>query len=107
MPRKRQPARLWLRPATETRAAAWFVVDGRRQFGTGCGEASREEAEGKLAEYIGTRHDPKPRRSRHPHEVPIADVLSVYLDEVGATQARPAKVAARVGQLLDWWGDRM
>jgi hypothetical protein len=34
-------------------------------------------------------------------------VLSVYLDEVVPKQARPAKVAARMERLINWWGDKM
>lgn len=34
----------------------------------------------------------------------MSDVLSVYLDDVVPGQARPKKVADRIGRLIDWWG---
>ena len=64
----------------------------------------RAEAERKLAEHIAAKHDPTPHRNRHPAQVPAADVLSVYLDEVVPKQASPARVAARIMRLVDWWG---
>lgn len=33
--------------------------------------------------------------------------MSVYLDEIVPTQARPVKVASRIGRLLEWWGGMM
>jgi integrase len=106
MPREAFPARLWLRPAAKDRDAVWIILDRRRQYSTGCGPDARRAAERKLAEYIAAKHNPTPERVRRASEVPLADVLSVYLDEIVPRQARPAKVAARIGRLLDWWGDK-
>lgn len=39
--------------------------------------------------------------------MPVADVLSVYLDEVVPKQANVAKAVERIGRLSDWWGDKM
>jgi integrase len=100
------PARLWLRPPAKDRAAIWVIVDRRRQYSTGCSADARREAEEKLQEYLAAKHNPAAQRARRPAEVPLADVLSVYLDEMVPKQAQPAKVAARIGRLLDWWGDK-
>ncbi len=107
MPRAALLARLWLRPAARDRAATWVILDRGRQIGTGCGEAARDEAEGKLFDYLGTKHDASPRTKRRPDQTPISDVLSVYLDDVVPQQARPQKVASRIGRLIDWWGMMM
>lgn len=106
MPRLAKPARLWLRPAEGDRGAVWCIVDQGRRISTNCGEGAREAAERALAEYIAAKHDPAAKRARHPSQVPIADVLSVYLDEVAPKQARPAQAAARVERLLEFWKTR-
>jgi integrase len=107
MPREAKPARLWLRPADLDRAAVWIIIDRRRQISTGCSQDARAEAERELAKYLAAKHDPAPKRNRDPHEVPVADVLSVYLDEIVPKQARPKRVAARIDRLIDWWGEKM
>lgn len=106
MPRKSKPARLWLKPATAKRNAVWLILDGGHQYSTSCGPDAYREAERKLKEYIAAKHDPAASVERHPSVIPVADVLSVYLDEVVPEQARPAKVAARIGRLIGWWGDK-
>jgi integrase len=107
MPRAVRPARLWLRPAAEDRAAIWIILDCGRQIRTGCGEAEGGEAEKKFRQYLATKHDAAPRSKRRADQTPISDVLSVYLDDIVPQQARPAKVAARIGRLVDWWGGMM
>ncbi len=39
--------------------------------------------------------------------MPVADVLSVYLDEVVPKQANVAKAAERITRLGEWWGAKM
>lgn len=106
MSRKRLPARLWLRPADHDRSPTWIILDGGKQYRTGCGPDARKDAESRLVEHIAAKHAPAAQLARHPSQVSIADVLSVYLDEVVPKQARPAKVASRIGRLLDWWGSK-
>lgn len=107
MPRAALPARLWLRPASCDRAATWVILDRGRQIGTGCGEAARREAEKKLLDHLGAKHDVVTRSKRRPDQTPVSDVLSVYLDDVVPGQARPKKVADRIARLIDWWGGMM
>lgn len=107
MPRAALPARLWLRAARGKRGATWIILDAGRQHGTGCGADARGQAEGKLAAYLAAKHETAPRPQRRRDETPVGDVLSVYCDEVVPRQARPVKVAARVGRLVEWWGDKL
>lgn len=67
----------------------------------------REKAEGKLTEYLAAKHDAAPRANRRPDQTPVADVLSVYLDNVVPRQGRPGKVARRIERLIAWWGDKL
>lgn len=106
MPRKSLPARLWLRPAAADRAAVWVILDRGEQISTGCGKDARGEAEIRLAAHIDAKRNPVGERSRHPDQVLIGDVLSVYLDDIVPKQAKPKSAAARIGQLLDFWGER-
>jgi hypothetical protein len=45
-------------------------------------------------------------RDRHPAEVMIADVLSIYAEDVAPHQERPREVAARLGRLVDFFGTK-
>lgn len=107
MPRAKKPARLWLRPARKGHEAIFVILDGGQQISTGCGADQGREAEEVLARYIGEKRDPAgAERHRPAHQVAVADVLSVYLEEVAPKQARPGKTAERAAQLLAWWGDK-
>lgn len=106
MPRQSKPARLWLRPAGTDRAAVWIILDRGGQFSTGLGAAARTEAEQRLAEHIAAKRQPAGERHRHPDKVLIADVISVYIDEVVPGQANPAAAGKRAARLLEWWGTK-
>jgi hypothetical protein len=107
MPRPSRGARLWLRPARRAGGRAespvFLIRDGGRQFSTGCGEGEREEAERRLAAHIQAKYQPV-RRQRHISEIPIADVINIYLADVVPGQARPEKAAERAERLLDFFG---
>lgn len=103
MPRQSKGARLWLRPATAKASAVWIIRDGAVFRSTGCGADARHEAERRLAEYIGGKHDPTVR-GRGLAEIPVADVIAIYLDEVVPHIARPKPARERAGRLLDFFG---
>lgn len=114
MPRPRQPARL--HAVAERRsadgslkqAAHWIIKDGTCRIGTGCGIEDRTGAERKLAEYLARQHssrDPEPNRTAA--EIPVADVIAHYAKVIASDPvARPVESSARLGRLLDWWGDK-
>ena len=109
MPRQSGGPHLWLRPArmraNGTDPAIWIVKDAGRQLSTGFGQSDRREAEKALANYIASKYAPS-RRERDIGEIPVADVIKVYLDDVAPHQARPAKAAERCGRLLDFFETR-
>jgi integrase len=106
MPRAKQPARLWLRPAAGGRQAVWLILDNGKQHSTGFGPEGRGGAEEALAEYIGAKRDPTRIECRRADQTDVSDVLAVYLREVVPGQRDPAKAAARITNLLRWWGTR-
>lgn len=107
MPRKREPARLWLRPSSKDRGAVWLILDGGKQISTGCGESDRREAEKQLSDHIAKQYAEKPKsKHREASEVSISEVIAVYSAAKEMTVKRPAELGARISALLDYWGSK-
>jgi hypothetical protein len=110
MPRRGRGPRLWFQPARRDRngyidAGVWTIRDGpiKRRLGLGA-DADSSALEDALADYIlGKRKIPR-ERDRHPAEIMIADVLSIYAEDVAPRQERPREVAARLSKLLEFFG---
>ncbi|MDA9498170.1 tyrosine-type recombinase/integrase [Bradyrhizobium sp. CCBAU 11357] len=126
MPRRSKGARLQLKAARRnkygkiTHQATWIIRDNGRDVGTGCAAGEIAAAEEKLRDYITSKHKPK-RRIRHIDDIPIADVLSIYLDaQLDKLRSRFSvdaenedsisdirKFKKRIERLNDWWGGKM
>ena len=111
MPRRKQPPRLWLRPARKgsggTRArAVWVVLDGGRHVATGCVAGEDQKAQEFLAAYINEKYSPE-RRVRDIESIDVADVLSVYDEDCRARQANKVKFDERLLRLVQYWGGKM
>lgn len=107
MSRARKPARLWLRPASKDRAAAWIILDGGKQHGTGCSASDREGAERALSDHIARQFIASPaKKGRDASEVSVAEVLGHYVALKSETATRPKELAARAENLLAYWGDK-
>jgi integrase len=106
MPRHARGPYLWLRSPRERASgsdpALWIIRDAGHQHSTGLGMGERREAEKALAGYIASKYAPA-RRERAISEIPIADVINVYLADVAPNQARPEKAAERCGRLLEFF----
>ena len=115
MSAKREGPRLWLRPARrnvrgdgKVWPAAWIILDGSRQKGTGCAEDDLAGAEKALERYLATKHLAEVKAGpRDPATIPIADVLNLYTTEVVPNHARPHETRARIERLSDFFGDKM
>jgi integrase len=109
MPRHARGPYLWLRPvrhrADGSDPALWIIRDAGHQRSTGFGQSDRGEAEKALADYIADKYAPA-RRERDIAEIPVADVISIYLADVAPKQARPEKAAERCGRILEFFGER-
>jgi integrase len=105
MPRHAKGPRLWLRPArTDGTAAAWFVLDGTRQRGTGLGTgASERQKEDALKAYLAEKHtEDVSIGSRDPTQVLIADVLAKYVRD----KERDYETLLRIVALRKFWGTK-
>ena len=67
--------------------------------------ASVERLKGRSPTILPSKYTPA-RRERDIAEIPVADVINVYLADVAPNQARPEKAAERCGQLLEFFGER-
>ena len=87
MPYRSKGPRLYLRRArkdkTGEHAAVWLIRDGSNQYSTGCSAHDIAGAEKALAKYLASKHARAAREvgSRDPDQIPIADVLTLYLTE--------------------------
>ncbi|MDR3496254.1 MAG: tyrosine-type recombinase/integrase [Ancalomicrobiaceae bacterium] len=114
MPRKSKGARLWLRPERFDRDgrrisnALWIIVDGGRQYPTGCAEGEIGRAELALQRHITAKHEPQ-RIERALHETRIADVLSIYIDDCRPSGDATAlkRFKGRINRLNEFFGSKM
>ena len=107
MPRRSKGARLWLRQR-RGRKSVWIIRDGRDQKGTGCLAHDIVGAERALATYLAAKHVRSSRRgTRDPAQIPIADVLTIYLTDIVPRHSRPSDTRGRIKALDSFFGDRM
>lgn len=107
MPRRGKGARLWLRKR-RGRRPVWLIRDGSSQKGTGCAADDVVGAERALAAYIAGKHVRDIRRGGHePDQIPIADVLTIYLTDIVPGLSRPKETKGRIAALDRFFGDRM
>ena len=107
MPRENQPARLWLRPASDDRDSVWVILNNGKQTRTGCGKDNRSGAEKVFQEYLTKQFSLAPKtKQRAAEEIYIAEVVASYLAEKGESVARPKELAQRMSRILDWWDEK-
>jgi integrase len=115
MPRPSKGARLYKRKARYRKGKlvgqpVWLIKDGDRHIATGCIASASQakpprEAEQALADYIAKKYQPE-RNQRDIDDIDCADVLSIYLSDVGEPGDQ-FEIAARIGRLNDFWGGMM
>jgi hypothetical protein len=112
MPRSAKGARLWLEPEERdgqgrlARRATWVIRDGSRKVRTGCAGNDRKGADLALAEYIAQKYSVSRERGRHPSEILVLDVLTIYLSDKAPKHSDPSITKARVMILAEFWGDK-
>src|SRR5262249_29958435 len=113
MPYPGKGARLWFQRARRDRngklieRGVWCIRDGRVKNRLGFGEGTdRQTLEDALAKYILAKRKVPRDHDRHPAEVRVADVISIYAEDIAPHKARPREVGARLNKLLDFMGDK-
>jgi integrase len=111
MPRQSRGPRLWWRKERRrgrkvVARGTWLVIDGRKQYPTGCFAGEDRKAQEFLAAYIAEKYSPE-RRLRDIESIDVADVLSVYDDDCRERQANKIKFDERLARLVKWWGGKM
>src|SRR5262249_30071617 len=72
---------------------------------TGCGQGQAAEAERALAEYIANKYRAPRIGQRDPAACKVADVIAIYAEDVAHKHTRPRETAARLGRILDFFGE--
>jgi len=114
MPRPSKGARLYKRKARYSggklvHQAVWIIKDGNRHIATGCVASPSEakppaEAEQALAAYIARKYQPE-RRRQDIEDIDCADVLSIYLTDIGEPGDQ-FEIEARIERLNEFWGGK-
>ena len=115
MPRPSKGVRLYKRKARYRNGqvvaqAVWIIKDGPRHIATGCVAITSEtrpprEAEQALADYIARKYQPE-RSGRDIESIDCADVLSIYLTDIGEPNNQ-FEIEARTDRLNQFWGGKM
>ncbi len=112
MPRRSKGARLWLEPARRDskgriiRRAVYVIRDGSIKRSTGFGEGEIDKAQRALAEFQVAHYSAPRDPDRDAGSVKVADVISIYAEDVAPKHARPRETGARLEHLLDFFGTR-
>lgn len=104
MSRRAKGPRLWFRADRQ----AWFILDNGRQYGTRLGAgASEQERETALREYLAEKHTAAATSgTRDPAQIPIDDVLALYVRDKLPALARPIEAVTQVQHLRKFWGGK-
>lgn len=102
MSRRAKGPRLWLRPARRdasgnlTHEPAWFILDGTSQRSTGLGAGATEPQKSQaLTAYLVEKHaDASTKGNRDPSQIPIDDVLALYMRNVVAPSFKEVRPTA-------------
>jgi hypothetical protein len=111
MPRRSKGARLWLEPQRRDkrgrviRRAVFVIRDGSIKRSTGFGKTEIEKAQRALADYQIAKYSAPRVHDRDPGSVKIADVISIYADDVAPRHTRPKETAGRLERLLEFFGN--
>lgn len=109
MPRQSKGPRLWLQPSRDrddgtTERSVWIIRDGTAKRSTGAGARELGKAEAALADYILSKNKVSRVSNRDPSQIQVADVITIYSDDIARHRVRPQETAARLGRLLGHFG---
>src|SRR5262245_53380900 len=100
MPRRKQPARRYLRKRSG-RQPVWVVLDGTSEVGTGAGPNDVAQAQEALRTYLAERHRP-PSGSTRPQELLVDEVVAAYLRDHASKSPSHEWIGYTAGNILAW-----
>jgi hypothetical protein len=114
MPARSKGPRLYLRNARRNKAGGvthppiWIIRDGSYQQSTQCVADDVDGAERALARYLASKHARSARQAgnRNPDQIPVADVLMIYIRDVMPKHSRPDETRGRIRALEAFFGDK-
>jgi integrase len=102
MPRRKQPARLYLRKKRSDRQAVWVILDGTNEIGTGAGANDVAAAQQALRTYLAEQHRP-PSGSVRPNELLVDEIVAVYLRDHAPKSPSKEWIGHTAAGILEWW----
>lgn len=106
MPRRNRGAYLqWIE-----KRGCWYIqwYDGGAKRQRSTGTADSVEAEAKLAAFIAERYRPATNAGPcDPAHYPIADALTLYMEEHAPETTAPERIAYAIEALVPFWGETM
>lgn len=106
MSRRREPPRLWLKPAERGRAGTWIIKDGAKRKSTGCGKRDIEQAQQHLADYIKGKFEPPTGKGG---QLLVVEAVAAYLEQhVAHLASQKSREFGRdtCRPLLQWWSGK-
>jgi integrase len=98
-----KPPRLYLKEQRRPRANAWYIRDGKKRIGTGCGEEDLEGAERVLREYLNEKYQPP---SGFGSDLLVVEAVAAYLKDYASHSRSKEFLFATAEPLLAWWGGK-
>lgn len=107
MPRPNRGAQLKFIRERQAYYIQWYEQGRPRKRSTGTADLG--EAEERLAQFISDRNAQRRAKSgpRDPSQVPVTEVLTVYMEQHAPTAADPARIAYAIQALLPFWEGNM
>lgn len=116
MPRISKGPHLYLRKGRTSQATGrrlpslWYIRDGEDQVSTGCFERDVAGAQAQLVDYIAKKQAPPEPEDTYdptdPTQVYVAEVLALYVEEVGHKGMDPPTFKAMVRKLDERLGEK-
>jgi integrase len=98
-----KPPRLYLKEQRWPRTNAWYIRDGAKRIGTGCGEEDLAGAERVLSDYLNEKYEP-PRGLGS--DLLVVEAVAAYLKDYASHSRSKDFLFATADPLLTWWSGK-
>jgi integrase len=100
---RRKPPRLYLKEQAPPRSNAWYIRDGEKRIGTGCGEQDLEGSQRALRDYIDGKYQPPQGLGG---ELLVVETVAAYLKDYAAQSRSREFLFATAKPILQWWSGK-